>query len=189
MRCIPVKSQNNIQPPILHQQLSEVIWLKGAKSQGGNKTQYFESLGVGSISRVFIERSHVFVQQEGSQVLLFSPFTFQNGNDDWSKLTQPYTRLERVELRCRSGTINGQWWCREWIGQSKCSKKERLSAEKIVLSCTLQHLPASYIFNAELLLSLCLCLHFHVSATTFSTSWRKHVSRVEEDTKLRFLNS
>ena len=71
MRCIPVKSQNNIQPPILHQQLSEVIWLKGAKSQGGNKTQYFESLGVGSISRVFIERSHVFVQQEGSQVLLF----------------------------------------------------------------------------------------------------------------------
>ena len=162
---------------------------KGPKARGGNKTQYFESLGVGSISRVFIERSHVFVQQEGSQVLLFSPFTFQNGNDDWSKLTQPYTRLERVELRCWSGTINGQWWCREWIGQSKCSKKERLSAEKIVLSCTLQHLPASYIFNAELLLSLCLCLHFHVSATTFSTSWRKHVSRVEEDTKLRFINS
>ena len=55
---------------------------KGPKARGGNKTQYFESLGVGSISRVFIERSHVFVQQEGSQVLLFSPFTFQNGNDD-----------------------------------------------------------------------------------------------------------
>ena len=75
MRCIPVKFQNNIQPPILHQQLSEVIWLKGAKSQGGNKTQtstkYFESRGEGSILRVFIERRHVFVQQEGSQVLLF----------------------------------------------------------------------------------------------------------------------